>query len=429
MDFQDAVRIETAAHRQATSFERRRKYRVAYLVTHPIQYQAPLIRLISAQSDIDLTVFFQSDMSLGAYDDQGFGREVKWDVPLVDGYRHEFLPGLWRHGPVTAQRPINWGFAHRLTKARFDALWVHGYARWVNWAAMLCARASGLAVLVRDEATLFSAQRSLVRQQAKRVFFSLLSNIVDGFLAIGSANRDYYLAQGVPSQRIFSMPYCVDNEFFATRAREPAADSRQLRGAHGIPAGGAVILYASKFEPRKRPKDLLLAYEKLIGRLTGGVKPHLLFLGDGELRASLEAEARSKRLDSVKFLGFRNQSELPQYYALCDVFVLPSTNEPWGLVVNEVMATGKPVIVSDSVGCAPDLVHGGRNGFVFPTGDVDALTEALARVVGDGAEAARMGKESRELIERWSFAEDIAGLRLALRTVLGWEADLPDGHI
>src|SRR5215469_4732049 len=182
-----------------------RKYRVAYLVTHPIQYQAPLLRLISAQSDIDLTVFFQSDMSLRAYDDRGFGRTVKWDVPLIAGYRHEFLPGIWRHDAVSAQRPINWGFGSRLTRARFDALWVHGYARWINWTAMLCAKARGLAVLVRDEATLFSAERSSVRRHAKRAFFSVLSNVADAFLAIGRANRDYYLAHGVSAQRIYSM--------------------------------------------------------------------------------------------------------------------------------------------------------------------------------------------------------------------------------
>src|SRR5215471_15179515 len=108
-----------------------KKYRIAYLLTHPIQYQAPLLKLIAAQSDIDLTVFFQSDMSLRAYADKGFGYSVKWDVPLVEGYSHEFLPGIGRHQVVTAQRPIHWGFASRLTRVRFDALWVHGYARWI----------------------------------------------------------------------------------------------------------------------------------------------------------------------------------------------------------------------------------------------------------------------------------------------------------
>ena len=397
----------------------RRKYRIAYLVTHPIQYQAPLLRLISAQSDIDLTVFFQSDMSLTAYADTGFGQSVKWDVPLVDGYRHEFLPGIWRHGVVTAQRPINWGLASRLTRARFDALWVHGYARWVNWIAILCAKARGLAVLVRDEATLFSTERSLMRQQAKRAFFSALSRVGDGFLAIGSANRDYYLAHGVPRQRIFDMPYCVDNEFFAGRAREAGGLVGQLRSDLGIEAAQPVIHYASKFEPRKRPGDLLLAYDKVIAQSDSSLRPQLVFLGDGELRPSLEAEARRKGLSAVRFPGFRNQSELPKFYALCDVFVLPSTGEPWGLVVNEVMATGKPVVVSDQVGCARDLVHNGTNGFIFPAGDVDALATSLMRVLSNRDEAARMGQASRDIMAKWSFAEDIEGLRLALHSVLG----------
>jgi len=394
-----------------------KKYRVAYLVTHPIQYQAPLLRLIAAQSDIELTVFFQSDMSLNAYADSGFGRSLKWDVPLVDGYRHEFLPGIGRHGVVTAQRPINWGFTSRLTRARFDALWVHGYARWVNWIAILCAKARGLRVLVRDEATLFSAERSLIRRRAKRAFFSMLSMASDAFLAIGSANRDYYLAHGVPGQRIFNMPYCVDNEFFAKGAQEAEVLVAQLRSDLEIEAAQPVILYASKFEPRKRPGDLLLAYEKVIARADPGLKPQLLFLGDGELRASLEAEARRKGLGAVKFLGFRNQSELPRFYALCDVFVLPSTGEPWGLVVNEVMATGKPVVVSDQVGCARDLVHNGRNGFIFPAGDVNALAISLMRVLSNRDETARMGTASREIMSKWSFAEDIEGLRFALHSI------------
>jgi glycosyltransferase involved in cell wall biosynthesis len=358
-------------------------------------------------------------MSLNAYADSGFGHSLKWDVPLVDGYRHEFLPGIGRHGVVTAQRPINWGFTSRLTRARFDALWVHGYARWVNWIAILCAKARGLRVLVRDEATLFSAERSLMRRRAKRAFFSMLSMAGDAFLAIGSANRDYYLAHGVPSKRIFNMPYCVDNEFFAKGAQEAEVLVAQLRSDLEIEAAQPVILYASKFEPRKRPGDLLLAYEKVIARADPGLKPQLLFLGDGELKASLEAEARRKGLGAVKFLGFRNQSELPRFYALCDVFVLPSTGEPWGLVVNEVMATGKPVVVSDQVGCARDLVHNGRNGFIFPAGDVNALATSLMRVLSNRDETARMGTASREIMAKWSFAEDIEGLRFALHSIFG----------
>jgi len=390
------------------------RYRVAYLVTHPIQYQAPMLRLIAQQPDIDLTVLFQSDLSLGAYADPGFRQTLQWDVPLLDGYRHEFLPGLWRHGPVTAQRPVNWGFAHRLRRRNFDALWVHGYARAVNWAAMLCAKASGLKVLVRDEATEFSADRSPLRRRAKRSFFRALSGVADAFLAIGSANRAYYLAQGIAAGRIFPMPYCVDNAFFAERARAAAPAREELRRLLGLEAGRPIVLYASKFEARKRPDDLLHAYEHLSRDAGETAKPYLLFVGDGELRSALESEARAKGLADVRFLGFRNQTELPALYDLCTVFVLPSTNEPWGLVVNEVMAAARPVVVSDRVGCAADLVRDGVNGLVFPFGDVAALVQVLRTVLSDPDRARRMGLESSAILAEWSFAEDVAGLREAL---------------
>ena len=396
-----------------------RKFRIAYLVTHPIQYQAPLLRLIAAQSDIDITVYFQSDMSLGSYEDPGFGRSVAWDVPLLDGYRSEFLPGLGRHNRISEQWPVNWGFRRRLRRSHFDVLWVHGYARWVNWAAMLWAKARGIKVFVRDEATAFSAQRSWLRQSAKGVFFTALSAISDAFLAIGSANRAYYLAQGVPSERVFSMPYCVDNAFFASQAMQALPRREQFREELGLEPGRPIILYASKFEPRKRPQDLLAAYEKLLTMGGRASRAYLLLVGDGVVRATLEVAAREKRLEGARFLGFRNQTDLPALYELCDVFVLPSTNEPWGLVVNEAMAIGKPVVVSDAVGCAADLVIDGQNGFVFPAGQVEALAAALWNVLADPARAERMGNASRTIIASWSFQQDVDGLRSALHAVVG----------
>jgi glycosyltransferase involved in cell wall biosynthesis len=344
---------------------------------------------------------------------------LKWDIPLVDGYGHEFLPGVWRDGPVSALRPLSWGLGRKLRRSRFDVLWVHGYARLTNWAAMLCAKAHGLKVFVRDEATLFSAERSLDRGAAKYLLFRALSKVGDGFLAIGTANRNYYLAQGLRPERIFNMPYCVDNDFFYGRALAAESARGELRKALALEPTRPVILFASKFEPRKRPHDLLGAYERLVALSTAATRPYLLFAGDGELRASLETEAREKGLSDVKFLGFRNQTELPALYGLCDVFVLPSVNEPWGLVVNEVMATGKAVIVSDQVGCAQDLVKNGVNGFIFSARDVAALTEALRASIADHDRAALMGLASREIIERWSFKDAVAGLRLALRTTIG----------
>ncbi len=384
-------------------------------MSHPIQYQAPLLRLIASQPDIDLTVFFSSDISVRSHVDPGFGTVISWDVPLLDGYKHEFLPALGRRDAVTATQPFSIGFLSRLRRSRFDALWVHGYARPSNWLAIATAKLHGLKVFVRDEATSLSAPRSRLRKAAKALFFRLLSIWVDGFLAIGTANRDYYLTNGIRADRIFPMPYTVDNAFFAERAATAAANRDAFRRALGLEPGRPVILYASKFQPRKRPDDLLLAYEKLMGGAPAA-RPYLLYVGDGEMLSGVRAQAEARGLADVRFLGFRNQTELPAFFDLCDVFVLVSKHEPWGLVVNEVMAAGRAVIVGDEVGCAPDLVKNGVNGFTVPAGDIDALVEALCVVTGSAERARRMGEESRRIIDTWSFSEDVAGLRRALES-------------
>lgn len=396
-----------------------RKYRVAYLVTHPIQYQAPLLRLLSAQPDIDLTVFFQSDLSVKGYRDPGFGRTIEWDIPLLDGYRHEFLPAFGARDTLAGLRPYSYGIATRLWRTQFDVLWVHGYARWFNWIAILAARMASIPVLMRDEATSISNPRSAFKATAKRlIFFSALRAVCNGFLAIGTLNRKYYLANGIAERSIFSVPYCVDNDFFAGRARAASRRREELRTELGLSPGRPVVLYASKFQRRKRAHDLLAAFEQIAPRIPDGTRPYLLFLGDGEMRQELETRAASIRQD-VQFLGFRNQSELPAFFDLCDVFVLPSEFEPWGLIINEVMSVGRPVIVSDHVGCWPDLVRNGVNGYVYPVGDVGALADALQRCIEQRETLDAMGRASRAIIEQWNYQKDLDGIRAALAAIVG----------
>lgn len=390
------------------------RIRLAYLVTHPIQYQAPLLRLIAAQDDIDLTVFFQSDLSTRPYHDQGFGRTIEWDIPLLDGYRYEYLPTLGNRDKITPWTPFSYGMNRRLARGAFDALWIHGYSRPSSWAAIAAAQRNSIPVLIRDEAHSISTPRSALRASMKHRFFKFLSAYCSGFMAIGEMNKRYYLENGISEDKIFSMPYCVDNAWFAGRARNAAPQRETLRRELGLTSGRPIILYASKLQSRKRPGDLLSAFEQLITARVSSETPYLLFVGDGELKAELEARARTMANDNVKFLGFRNQTELPALFDLCDVFVLPSQLEPWGLIVNEVMNAARPVIVSDHVGCAPDLVMDGINGYRYPTGDVDALARALALTLQDSKTCASMGKESLRIISRWSFEEDVAGLRAAL---------------
>jgi glycosyltransferase involved in cell wall biosynthesis len=393
--------------------------RLAYLVSHPIQYQAPLLRLISAQSDIDLTVFYCSDLSVREYHDEDFGHTVHWDVPLLDGYRYEFLPAIGGTGRLSFWRPLNHGFAQRLRQGNFDALWIHGWGYWSHLWAVSSAKRLGVKVLMRGESGLHLRPGGGLKHTLRRKLMRYLVCNVDGFLTIGERNRKYYLHHGVPPQRLFPMPYCVDNAFFQDKAAEAGASREKLRTSLGLEPGRPVILYASKMIDRKRPGDLLEAYLRLSADGRREPHPYLLFIGDGELRSGLEDRASPLGWNSIKFLGFKNQTELPGYYDLCDVFVLPSVQEPWGLVINEVMSAGRAVIVSDEVGCAPDLVKPGENGEVIRAGNIDELSRALVTVLENPEKTAAMGRKSLEIIKHWGFQEDIAGLRLALKTVVG----------
>ena len=388
--------------------------RLAYLVSHPIQYQSPLLRLIAAEPGISLKVFYRSPMGLKPYADAGFGQTIAWDTPLLEGFDHEFLPALDDPMRVTRYlRPLNHGLARRLRQGRFDALWVHGYARLFNGAAMLTARRLGLKVLLRDEATPISMPRGPLKKIAKRGFFAGLRTLVDGVLAIGSLNRRYYLEQGFDPARVFSMPYAVDNARFQAGSRAAAAGRAGFLSGLGISPERPRIVFSGKLTPIKAPEVLLEAFARL-----GEPKASLCFVGDGPLRAMLEERARALGLaERVCFAGFRNQRELPAFYDAADVFVLPSRREPWGLVVNEAMNAGRAIVVSDQVGSGPDLVKPGENGSIVPVDDVDRLTGALADALASPARTAALGRRSLAIIEGWSFREDIAGLKQALAGV------------
>jgi len=390
------------------------KIRLAYFVSHPIQYQAPLLRRIAQEPDIDLTVFFSSDLSVRGYKDSGFGVHVQWDVPLLEGYKYEFLPRIADGDHIGFAKPLNWGIFDRLRKGRFDAVWVFGYRSLASLQAIVAARLLRIPVILRAESNLHDHIRSRAVHAAKRALFAFLHNSVACVVPIGKKNRTYwehYFGKDFPS---FTMPYAVDNDFFQRRAREAAPQRESFRRELGLESGRPVVLYASKLQTRKRCIDLVDAYIRLAP--APGVDPsaYLIIVGDGEERANLEARVRESGLSSIRFLGFRNQSELPRIYDLCDVFVLPSYNETWGLIVNEVMNAGRPVVVTDQVGCQPDLVHDGVNGFVYPAFNVDALSQCLRRLIEDPDLRATMGENSLRIIRQYSFEQDVVALRSAL---------------
>ncbi len=403
-----------------------RRVRLAYLVSHPIQYQAPLLRRLAREPGIDLTVLFGSDFSVRAYPDQGFGVEVAWDTPLTEGYRWRVLPALHDPGTVSATTPLSRSLLRALRdesgRPAYDALWVHGYASLNSLRGMLAAHALGIPVLLRADIWLADRPRTRLRLLAKQLFLALLRPLVDGILTIGSNNAkywDFYFGDRVPQ---FLLPYAVDNEFFATEAAGAASSLPALRQELGLAPGRPVILFASKLQGRKHADHLVEAFAQLVTRRDAYRQPYLVIVGDGEERARLQAQVRDAQvreagLTDVRFAGFRNQTELPRFFALADVFVLPARHEPWGLVVNEAMAAGRPVVLSSDVGAAADLVTDGVEGYVYPVGDVEALSAALGRVLASPETVRRMGEAAARRMTGWDFEADVRGLRAALAAV------------
>ncbi len=377
-------------------------WRLVYLVSHPIQYQAPLLRLIAADPAIDLMVLFEDPRDSGGSFDAGFGRDVAWDVPLTDGYDH-----------APASRD-----SLRRHLASADALWMHGWDTGLKRWALGAARRHGIATLMRGEnMNAAMPDGPHLRGFLKRRYLDWIFARCSGFLCIGSDNRQYYIDRGVEAARLHPMPYAVDNDFFKSRCAEAAANRDAFRADLGLAPKRPVILYAGKLQRRKNPLTLLDAFNTLDTETCRN--PYLLYVGDGEERPALEAALKdmdADRQDSIRLLGFRNQTELPAFYDLADIFVLASRAEPWGLAVNEAMCGAAAVIVTDECGCAADLVTQ-ENGRIVAPGDAPDLARALTDLLADQTALAAAGQAARQAVDKCSFAADIEGLKQALQAV------------
>lgn len=386
--------------------------RIAYALTHPIQYQAPLIRHLRA-GGTDLEVIYATDITARGYQDAGFGTRVTWDVPLLEGHPHQVL---FSEDPLPSGLRGFGKYRRALSAAlegiQPDAVWVHGWGNAYSLAALRAARMKRLPVLMRGETSLDCLHGGRLRRELHATVLSWLFHSVSQFLAIGTANRKFYRHHGVPEARIHLMPYVVDNGFFQQRCAEARPQREKLRAELGIEPGRPVMLFCAKLIEVKDPGTLIRAISRV-----KELNPVLLLAGDGAMRHELEKLAAEVAPGLVKFLGFRNQTELPALYDLCDVFVLPSIFEPWGLVVNEVMNAGKPVIVSDKIGSGHDLVRPGVNGDAFRAGDVDDLREKLRPWLVSAVKRDTAGAESLKIINGWGFDENLAGLMRALQAV------------
>jgi glycosyltransferase involved in cell wall biosynthesis len=384
--------------------------RLAIVNTHPIQYYTPYYRQLDNRCGLDVKVFYSWRGFVEEAYDPGFEQEVSWDIPLLEGYDYTFVENKAADSGTHHFRGIvtpdlipeveEWGP---------DVVLVFGW----NYQAHLRALHyfhGRVPVLFRGDSTLLD-ESSGPRKWARRLWLRWVYRHVNASLYVGQNNKDYFEAHGLEEDDLFWVPHAVDTTRFAEM------DGADHEAAHwrreiSIPNEAPVVLFAGKLEPKKAPDILLKAFMKL-----GSSTAHLVVVGSGAMEEKLRYRAGDH--SRVHFIGFQNQSRMPVVYRLGDVFVLPSRGpgETWGLAVNEAMACGCAVVVSDKVGCAPDLVDE-KNGAVVPAENVKALRHALGDLLEDPERPERMGHQSRERIADWSVETAVEQTAEAVRSVL-----------
>lgn len=349
--------------------------RVAFVVSHPIQYYVPLYRRLVEQGDIEVRVFYTWHGGGAAVLDRGFGKTFAWDIPLTEGYPFEEVPNVSRE-PGTHHF---WGLQNpellaRVLAWRPDAVHLTGYAYASHLGALRRLAQCGVLVLFRGDSHLLDGRRGwkwwLAKLLLRRVY-----RWPAAFLYVGRANRAYYEVLGVPAEKLFHCPHSIEVDRFAEPNSVWEADAANWRRELGLGGDARVLLFAGKFEPKKRPVELAEAFLR-----EAPAHWRLLMLGDGPLGAQVRALA-AQHPNRIVVLPFQNQSRMPAVYRLGDLFVLPSAYaETWGLAVNEALACGRPVLVSDRVGCSADVVEPGINGQIFRHDDWTHFGECLRKM-------------------------------------------------
>ena len=282
---------------------------------------------------------------------------------------------------------------------------VFGWALLTNWLVIIAAFLTRTPVLLYGESPeMHETKRKGIYKAVRRALLKGLFLLIDGFMYIGSENKKFYQSMGVKDSKLFFCPYSVDNDRHYMAAKKLMSDKERVND-YELKKDMTIILFVGKLIEKKRPMDLLQAFHLMEGR--GSRKKAMLwFVGDGQQREDLERYAEENHLDNVAFMGFQNQTELPYFYFMSDVFVLPSGyGETWGLVVNEAMCYSLPVIVSDRVGCGGDLVTS-KNGYIFEYSNKKQLAQCLDRLVSDSSLRESFGSESLRVIRKYN--QDLA---------------------
>lgn len=373
--------------------------KVIFITTHPIQYNAPLFKLIAKRNNIEIKVFYTWSQAKERVFDPGFGKERQWDIPLLEGYDYEFLdnvskkPGSNHYGGI-----VNPNILNRIKDFKPNAILVFGW-NFKSHLQVLRFFKNKIPIWFRGDSTLLDEnQLGVVKKIFRRLALRWVFKHVDKAFYVGRANKEYFLKHGINEHQLSFAPHAIDNNRFYDINEKYSSRAKIWRNELSIQDNDVVFLFAGKFESKKNPNILINAFKKISKE-----NIHLILVGNGILEKKLKSETVTHK--NIHFLDFQNQSNMPIVYRLGNVFVLPSKGpgETWGLAINEAMASGIPVVASNKCGCNLDLIKDGYNGFVFDAENEEMLTRVLGNFLSGNYDLKKMGLNALNLISEWNY--------------------------
>ncbi len=363
--------------------------KLAIVNTHPIQYHAPLFKLITERKNIDIKVFFtkrQEDVLF----DKDFGKEIKWDIPLLDGYQYEFIEDVKRKNIFTKHNLIN-----QIEKWKPDAIWVFGWNFKGHFSIMRYFKGK-IPVYFRGDSHLLDESESFsFKKTIRRIVLKWVYKYIDKAFYVGTNNKKYFIKHGLQEEQLVFAPHAIDNARFSFEYSKDDLDT--IRSDNNLKEDDLIFGFVGKLEKVKNLEILIRAFNQIKNK-----HAKLILVGTGHLLQDLQLMAKDN--PNIKFVGFQNQKNIPIFYQLFDVFILSSKSETWGLAINEAMAGSCVILASDKVGSAIDLVNVGKNGYVFKYDKKEDIIKKINLIIKkDNVSIQKMKDESKKIISNFDF--------------------------
>ncbi|MDB4056843.1 glycosyltransferase family 4 protein [Candidatus Thioglobus sp.] len=389
------------------------KIKLYYFAPHPVQYHVGIYRELTRLNNVDFLVYYEDSIGLDTVYEKEFNQNIKWDVDLISGYEKIFLKN-YSHNPMGGfLSRINPSVFSILYKNRPDVVMFNGYVNLSDWLLLISAKIFGSKIIWRGEAVLKGNENSKnIKHKIKELIISNFLKTCDAVMYSCSGNYNYLTYYGVKQQKMFPIPCSVDNEFFRAGFKNNINDKNKIKLELGIGENDMVIIFTARFTNRKRPLDLLSAVSKI-----SNINITILFVGDGLERFKME-EFSYKHNIKAKFVGFQNQTALARFYTIADLNVVISDYDPSPKALNEAMNFELPVIVTNVVGTAYDLVENNKNGFIVKVGDVTTLANKLDFLNKNRDVLKEMGKKSLEIVSKFNYKENAKGVNDAIQYII-----------